>query len=114
MTTAQIALSVIMIIASLFLIVVVLLQEGAQQGLGAIEGGADTFFGKGKASASDRIFARLTSIVGVIFVIAAIVLNIVHYNAGADHSASAALSVRRICRADCLPAAALRHDLRPQ
>ena len=63
MTTAQIALSVIMIIASLFLIVVVLLQEG---------------FGKGKASASDRIFARLTSIVGVIFVIAAIVLNIVH------------------------------------
>ena len=68
MTTAQIALSVIMIIASLFLIVVVLLQEG----------GADTFFGKGKASASDRIFARLTSIVGVIFVIAAIVLNIVH------------------------------------
>ena len=59
MTTAQIALSVIMIIASLFLIVVVLLQEGAQQGLGAIEGGADTFFGKGKASASDRIFARL-------------------------------------------------------
>ena len=74
MTTAQIALSVIMIIASLFLIVVVLLQEG----LGAIEGGADTFFGKGKASASDRIFARLTSIVGVIFVVAAIVLNVVH------------------------------------
>ena len=61
-----------------FLIVVVLLQEGAQQGLGAIEGGADTFFGKGKASASDRIFARLTSIVGVIFVVAAIVLNVVH------------------------------------
>ena len=45
---------------------------------GAIEGGADTFFGKGKASAADRIFARLTSIVGVIFVIAAIVLNVVH------------------------------------
>ncbi len=42
MTTAQIALSVIMIIASLFLIVVVLLQEGAQQGLGAIEGAAQT------------------------------------------------------------------------
>ena len=78
MTTAQIALSVIMIVASLFLIVVVLLQEGAQQGLGAIEGGADTFFGKGKASAADRIFARLTSVVGVVFVIAAIILNVVH------------------------------------
>ena len=78
MSTAQITLSVIMIIASLFLIVVVLLQEGAQQGLGAIEGGADTFFGKGKASAADRIFARLTSVVGVVFVIAAIILNVVH------------------------------------
>ena len=54
MTTAQIALSVVMIIASLFLIVVVLLQSGAQQGLGAISGGAETFFGAGKASAADR------------------------------------------------------------
>ena len=63
MTTAQIALSVIMIVASLFLIVVVLLQHGAQQGLGAVSGSADTFYGSGKASASDRIFARLTSIV---------------------------------------------------
>ena len=69
MTTAQIALSVIMIVASLFLIVVVLLQHGAQQGLGAVSG---------KASASDRIFARLTSIVGVVFVIIAIVLNLIH------------------------------------
>ncbi len=46
MTTAQIALSVIMIIASLFLIVVVLLQHGAQQGL-AVSGSADTFYGSG-------------------------------------------------------------------
>ena len=76
MTTAQIALSVIMIVASLFLIVVVLLQHGAQQGLGAVSGSADTFYGK--ASASDRIFARLTSIVGVVFVIIAIVLNLIH------------------------------------
>ena len=76
MTTAQIALSVIMIVASLFLIVVVLLQHGAQQGLGAVSGSAETFYGSGKAS--DRIFARLTSIVGVVFVIIAIVLNLIH------------------------------------
>lgn len=76
MTTAQMALSIVMIIASLFLIVVVLLQQGAQQGLGAISGGAETFFGSGKASAADRVFARLTSIVGVAFVIVALVLNL--------------------------------------
>ncbi|HIY38778.1 MAG TPA: preprotein translocase subunit SecG [Candidatus Agathobaculum merdigallinarum] len=78
MTTAQIALSIIMILASLFLIIVVLLQSGAQQGLGAISGGAETFFGAGKASAADKVLARLTSAVGVIFVIAALVLNLVH------------------------------------
>ena len=78
MTTAQIALSIVMIVASLFLIVVVLLQNGAQQGLGAISGGAETFFGSGKVTAADKIFARLTSVVGVIFVIAALVLNLIH------------------------------------
>ena len=78
MTTAQIALSIIMIVASLFLIVVVLLQSGAQQGLGAISGGAETFFGAGKATAADKVFARLTSVVGVVFVSAALVLNLVH------------------------------------
>ena len=78
MTTAQIALSIVMIVASLFLIVVVLLQSGAQQGLGAVSGSSETFYGSGKASASDRIFARLTSIVGVIFVVVSIILNLVH------------------------------------
>ncbi len=67
-----------MIIASLFLIVVVLLQNGAAQGIGAVSGGAETFFGSGKASASDKVFARLTSIVGVLFVIIAVAMNIVH------------------------------------
>jgi len=67
-----------MIVASLFLIVVVLLQNGAAQGIGAVSGGAETFFGSGKASASDKIFAKLTSVVGVLFVIIAVVLNIVH------------------------------------
>ncbi|MCI7125664.1 MAG: preprotein translocase subunit SecG [Agathobaculum sp.] len=78
MTTTQIALSAVMIIASLFLIIVVLLQSGAQQGLGSVSGGAETFFGSGKASAADKVLARLTSVIGVVFIIAAIVLNLVH------------------------------------
>ncbi len=78
MTNVQIGLSVAMIIASLFLIIVVLLQNGAAQGIGAVSGGAETFFGSGKASASDKIFARLTSVVGVLFVIIAVAMNLVH------------------------------------
>lgn len=71
------ALSIVMIVASVFLICVVLLQSGAQQGIGAVSGGAETFFGAGKASASDRILARVTSVVGVLFVVVALVLNFV-------------------------------------
>lgn len=78
MTTVQVALSVAMIILSLFLIGAILLQNGAAQGIGAVSGGAETFFGSGKASASDKMLARLTSVVGVVFVIIAVVLNIVH------------------------------------
>ncbi|MCQ5130795.1 preprotein translocase subunit SecG [Butyricicoccus faecihominis] len=78
MTTAQIALSIVMIVASLFLIIVVLLQSGASQGIGAVSGGAETFFGAGKASAADKILARLTTAMGVVFVVVALVLNLLH------------------------------------
>lgn len=78
MTTAEIVLSIVMIVFSLFLIIVVLLQSGAQQGIGAVQGGAETFFGSGKASGADKVLAKLTSLIGVLFVIGAVVLNIVH------------------------------------
>ncbi len=78
MTTPQLVLSIVTIVASIFLIVVVLLQNGAAQGIGAVSGGAETFFGSGKASASDKVFARLTSIIGVVFVVAVLVLNLMH------------------------------------
>lgn len=67
-----------MIVASLFLIIVVLLQSGASQGIGAVSGGAETFFGAGKASAADKILARLTTAMGVVFVVVALVLNLLH------------------------------------
>lgn len=78
MSTPQLVLTIVTIVASLFLIVVVLLQNGAAQGIGAVSGGAETFFGSGKASASDKVFARLTSIVGVLFVIIVFALNLIH------------------------------------
>jgi preprotein translocase subunit SecG len=45
-----IALSILFLIASLFLVVVILFQSGKSAGIsGAIGGGADNFFAKGKA-----------------------------------------------------------------
>lgn len=77
MTTTQVALSVVMLIACLFLIIVVLLQNGAQQGLGAISGGAETFFSSGKVTGIDKILARLTTLIGILFAVIAVLLNLV-------------------------------------
>ena len=64
----QIAIGIILIIAALFLVVAVLMQHGKDHNLsGTIAGGAETFFGKSKASTLDKKLSKLTSIVAVVF-----------------------------------------------
>ena len=76
MGTLKLVLSIVEVIACVFLTVVVLLQQGARQGLsGSIAGGADTFFGQSKASNMQRTLCRLTTAIGVIFVVIAVVMN---------------------------------------
>lgn len=76
MGTLKLVLSIVEVIACVFLTIVVLLQQGARQGLsGSIAGGADTFFGQSKASNMQRTLSRLTTAVGVIFVVLAVVMN---------------------------------------
>lgn len=76
MGTMKLVLSVVEVIACVFLTVVVLLQQGARQGMsGAIAGGADTFFGQSKASSMQRTLSRLTTVAGIIFVVVAVIMN---------------------------------------
>ena len=76
MGTLKLVLSIVEVIACVFLTVVVLRQQGARQGLsGSIAGGADTFFGQSKASNMQRTLSRLTTAIGVIFVVIAVVMN---------------------------------------
>ena len=76
MGTLKLVLSIVEVIACVFLTVVVLLQQGARQGLsGSIAGGADTFFGQSKASNMQRTLSRLTTAIGVIFGVIAVVMN---------------------------------------
>ncbi len=65
----------ILVLASLFLIVAVLLQSGkGKKGLsGAIAGGSDSFFGKNQADSNEKKLAKLTTIVAIIFVVAVII-----------------------------------------
>ncbi|MDO4287056.1 MAG: preprotein translocase subunit SecG [Eubacteriales bacterium] len=68
-------LSVIQVIACLFLIVTILLQKAPSQGLsGAVSGSQETFFGSNKATGIEALLANLTKIFGVIFVIDSLLL----------------------------------------
>ena len=74
MTALSIIVDIVLILTSIVLIVTVLMQEGQRQGLGAIGGGAETFFGKNKARSMDGILAKCTAIVAVLFIITSIAL----------------------------------------
>ena len=63
MTGLSIFVDIVLILISILLIVVVLMQEGQRQGLGAIGGGAETFFGKNKAQSMEGKLQRITRIV---------------------------------------------------
>ena len=62
--------SVIQVLVGLFVIAVVLLQEGKTAGMnGAISGGADTFLSKNKAKSLDAKLARYTKWVAIAFML---------------------------------------------
>ena len=55
MQALEIILGIFILLTSLLIVVLVLLQEGKQQGLsGAIAGGAETFFGKSKGRTMEQ------------------------------------------------------------
>ena len=77
MTTMQTVLAVVMILASLFLTFTILMQSGSRQGMsGTISGGAETFFGSGKAKGMDAMLNKLTIVVAIVFVALAVILNV--------------------------------------
>ena len=64
----EIVLGIFLLIAAVFLIVAVLMQDGKDHRLsGTIAGGAETFFGKNKGSTIDKVLSKVTSIVAVVF-----------------------------------------------
>ncbi|MGN1030375.1 MAG: preprotein translocase subunit SecG [Butyricicoccaceae bacterium] len=78
MATITMVLSIIMIVVCLVMIVSVLLQKGAKDGMsGALTGGSmDTYYGRGGKRGIDAVMAKLTTVCGVLFVILALLLNI--------------------------------------
>ena len=63
--------TVLLVITALILIATVLLQPGESNGLGAIAGGAETFFGKNKAKSMEGKLALATKVSAGVFIICA-------------------------------------------
>lgn len=72
-------LGFLLILASIVMIVVIILQEGNQQGIGVVSGGADTFFSKNKARSIDAMLSRTTKWFAIGFVVIVLVLNIIAF-----------------------------------
>ena len=70
----NIFLGILLLLAALFLIVAVLLQNGKSKGTGVVTGGAETFFGKNKGKAIDKKLSMLTTIVAIVFVLLVIIV----------------------------------------
>ncbi|MDO4622346.1 MAG: preprotein translocase subunit SecG [Eubacteriales bacterium] len=71
-------LSIIFAIDCVALVVVVLMQEGKDRGLGALAGvsNTDTYWSKNKGRSREGKLKRITCALAVIFVVLAVVLNV--------------------------------------
>ena len=74
----ELALSIVVIVLSVALTLMVLFQSAKDKRLsGTIAGGAETFFGKTKGTSMDKLLSKLTVVVSVLIVLAAVALVIV-------------------------------------
>ena len=77
----MIALMIALLVCGVFLVVAVLMQHGKSHGLsGTIAGGAETFFGKDKGSKIDKVLSKLTTIIGIVFVVLVLLVYLLNPN----------------------------------
>ena len=75
MPTVELILGIVLAVISLGLVVAVLMQPGKDKRLsGAIAGGADTFFAKGKAGKWDQPLGKITVAMCIAFFVLILVL----------------------------------------
>lgn len=77
MAILNVIVTLLLAVAALVLIVTVLLQPGESNGLGAIAGGAETFFGKNKAKTMEGKLALATKISAGVFIVCALVIAVI-------------------------------------
>ena len=68
-------LTIAIIVVSIVMTTIILMQEGRSQGLGAISGAAETYWGKNKGRSMEGFLVKFTTGLVIAFFILAILLN---------------------------------------
>ena len=76
MTILKYVLMVLFVLVCIIATVLVLMQEGRSQGLGAIAGAAETYWGKNKGRSMEGNLEKWTKILMVVFFVLAVILNL--------------------------------------
>lgn len=80
MSIWEIVLGAVLLLLAVVIVVIIMLQEGHQQGMGAITGGSsDTFYSRNKSRSLDSFLARWTRIIAIVFFLLVIALNAIAF-----------------------------------
>ncbi|MBQ6475638.1 MAG: preprotein translocase subunit SecG, partial [Clostridia bacterium] len=72
MTVLEIVLTIIMLLIAVGLVVVISMQESAQQGAGTLYGGTSDLLGKNQSKSKEQKLVRYTKILGIALVVLSI------------------------------------------
>lgn len=74
MNIIAIVIASVDILICVALVLLVILQEGNDKGMGVIGGGADTFFGKEKGRSIDSTLKKITTALAILFAVLTVIL----------------------------------------
>lgn len=80
MAVVKVIIQIVFIILCVALAAIVLLQEGKAQGLGAISGAAESYWGKNKGRSMEGAMVKITKWLAIGFMVLSIVLNLNIWN----------------------------------
>ncbi|MEE3468210.1 MAG: preprotein translocase subunit SecG [Eubacterium sp.] len=74
MSTLRLIVTIAYIVICVLLVIVVLMQEGKNSGLGALSGSSDTYWTRNKGRSAEGILVKITRVAAVLFVGLSVVL----------------------------------------
>ena len=77
MSAIEVVLNILMVISAIVMIVTVLMQDSDEDGISALSGGSETFFGKNKNSTLEGKLAMATKVSASVFVALALLMLII-------------------------------------